>query len=232
MRRPDPHKRAYQIEDALDNAKTPTDPKAQAVVDAVNGDVPNEVLKYAWSKYDELMERTIIEAYLLADTPYQQIAEATGVPAPVLKAYTDYIFDVTVFRDRLERISYVARCRNIMPREQQAYLETALTRGPEYITWLLNRKNTLLPRAVLEAAMTEGVYMGMAHRGTDPASEQAKQSRQWLSSGVQAASILMRLDPKSDEDALSDLRLALIKDMDSVVSAATTGAPAAEDIVH
>lgn len=231
MRRIDPHHYAYAVLDALESGVTPVTEKARVLLSVVDGTEVNEVLRYAWNKYDEPIERTIIESFLLAEAPIENISKVTGVSPAVIKAYNEYIFDTLVFRDRLERISYVAKCRGYLPRDQFAYLESALTRGWEYLAWLLSHTAAHPPRKVLEVVMAEGLYMGLAHRGTQPETERAKQAKAWLQTGVAAATTLLRVDPNDDADALSELRLALVPE-DTVSNAETTGAPAPEDIVH
>ena len=228
----DPHHRARAIREALENDVVPTDAKMRAVYEAVNGTKPNDALVYAWEKYETVLERTIIEAFLLADAPLDEVAHITEMPIAVLQAYRDTIFDMHVFRDRLERISYVNYKRGLLTATQQSYLESALLRGWRYIAWMINHQAVSeLPKRILEIAAVEGLYMGLGHRGTDPGSERAKQAKAWLQSGVQAATTLMRLDPADDTEAKNELRVALLGH-DSVDSAETAGAPAPADIIH
>jgi hypothetical protein len=231
MARQDPHHRVTVAQQAITAGAVPIDLATRALAEVIQGVSKNDALKYAWDKYQVHFERNVIESYLIADTTIEEMSRATGVSAAALAAYRDHIFDIGVFRDRLERISYVARCRALLPRDQQAYLEAALVQGTEYINWLINRQSTVPPRKVLEAAMTEGLYMGLAHRGTDPTSERSKQAQHWLQSGTQAATTLLRLDPHDDEDALEHLRIALVH-KNHVTTPQMAGAPLPEDIVH
>jgi hypothetical protein len=231
MPRLDPHHRVLAAQVARQAGSVPADPRTRALADAMCGMSRNADLCYAWEKYQVAFERTIIESYLLADATPEEIERVTGVPLGAVQAYIDHIFDVSTFRDRLERVSYVNRERGYQPREQQIYLEAALSLGPDYLSWLLNRQPAPMPRQVLEQAMTAGHFLGRAHRSADPTSELAKQSQRWLQGGVQAATALMKLDPKDDEDALANLKMTLAH-RDSVVTATTPGAPKPEDIVH
>jgi hypothetical protein len=231
MPRLDPHHRVLAAELARTAGTTPVDARVRALLDVTCNTSKNDALRYAWDKYQVPFERTIIESYLLAGTPLEEIQRVTGVPLEALQAYVDHIFDITMFRDLLEKVSYVNRARGYLPREQQAYLEAALSLGTDYISWLLNREPTPVPKAVLEDAMSAGHFLGRAHRSADPTSELAKQSQRWLQSGAQAAAVLMKLDPRDTEDALANLRMALMH-RDSVVNAQTAGAPQPEDIVH
>ena len=231
MARQDPHHRVITAQQAIAAGAVPIDLATRALVEVIQGVSKNDALKYAWDKYQVNFERTVIESFLLADTTIEEMSRATGVSVAALTAYQDHIFDASIFRDRLERVSYVARCRGYLPKDQQTYLEAALTQGADYISWLLNRQSVLPPRKVLEAAMTEGLYMGLAHRGTDPTSERAKQAQRWLQSGAQAATTLMRIDPHDDDDALEHLRIALMH-KNHVTTPQMAGAPLPEDIVH
>jgi hypothetical protein len=229
--RPDPHHRVVEAQRAIAAGATPVDPRVQALVAVIQGTSQDAALQYAWDKYQVPFQRIVIESYLLVDTLIEDINNATGVSREALLAYRDHIFDATVFRDRLDCISYVDNCRGYIPRNQQAFLEAAITHGPDYISWLLNRRPAILPRKVLETAMVEGHYMGLAHRGTDPTSERAKQAQRWLQNSTQAATQLLRVDPKQGEDALEHLRIALAYE-NNILTPKMLGAPAPEDIVH
>lgn len=232
MSRPDPHHRALLAIDVVDGRAQSKDSAVLALVKVIQGKSKDTALMYAWDKFREPLECTVIESFLLADATYENINKATFVPVEVLQAYADYIFDTSVFRDLLERTSYVSRCRGYLPRDQQAFLEAALSRGWEYVSWLLNHPTEQTPKSVLTSAMSEGYFMGLAHRGVDPTTERAKQSRAWLQSAVQAATTLIRSDPtESDEDILATLKLVLAHHND-VINADTKEAPLKEDIVH
>jgi hypothetical protein len=232
MLRRDPHHRAYAAIEVANKERAKTDdPKTKELVKVIGGTSSNSHLVYAWDKFSSTHSRIVLDSFLLADTTYDVIRRTTGVPIEVLQAYAEYIFDVAVFRDYLDRIDYVGHCRTYLPREEQAYYEAALTKGSDYIVWLMNGKVTTAPKAALEAVMVEGLFMGQAHRGADINSETAKQARAWLQLSSQNAANLQRLDPKDDEDALSELHLALTHDT-KVINKDTPDAPAPDEIFH
>lgn len=232
MLRRDPHHRAYAAIEVVQGKRAASDdPKVQALVKVIQGNSSNHVLTYAWDKFSSDYSRMVLDSFMLADATYDVIRRTTGVPIDVLQAYADHIFDLSVFRDYLDRVEYVGYCRTYLPREEQAYYEAALAKGPEYIVWLLNGKIDKGPKTVLEYAMIEGMFQGFASRGADINSETAKQARAWLQMSSQNAASLQRLDPKDDEDALSELHLTLTHES-KVISADTADAPRPEDILH
>lgn len=232
MKYPDPHHRILEIRAAVEEGATPRDPLARAIADAVNGTLPNPTLVYAWEKYCAPLERSILEAFLIADTPYEDISRATGVSVQAIQVYAEYLFDLKVFRDRLERIDYVQRQRGYLTVAQQAYLEAALLQGGRYLAWMINpHAVTVTPREVLETAMVDGYFMGMTHRGADPNSERAKNSKAWQQTSLSAAAASLKAAIGETEDAYNDLSVALLE-RQSVDSAETAGALPPHDIIH
>ena len=232
MRRPDPHHRIAAIQEALAQKTTPLDPKIRMVVEAVTGIKLDPMLEYAWSKYCVPLERAVIEAFLIIDTDPQDINRATGVPLGALEMYAEYLFDMSVFRDRLERISYVERERGYLTNGQQAFFEAALLQGGRYLAWMINPAAvTVTPREVLETTMTDGYFMGLTHRGADPGSERAKHAKTWQQTSTVAATAMLRQNIGESEDAYNDLAVALLE-RQSVDSAETAGALPPHDIIH
>jgi len=207
------------------------DDKVKELLKVILGEDQDPTAVYAWEKYQDELSRVILNSYLLSDTTFDKIRRTTGVPLDVLNMYALYFFDVTIFRDQLEKVSYVGSQRGRIPSEQQVYLEAALTKGADYITWLLNGNVNQTPKRVLEAVMTEGYFMGQSHKGQDPTSDVAKQARNWLQMGNHAAINLLRAGVTESDDAFTELRLALTFD-NNVINQTTEGAPAPDDIIH
>lgn len=232
MHTPNPHHRIEAIQQALAGKTLPIDPLTRTMVEALTGAKPDAILEYVWGKYCAPLDRTILEAFLIADTDYEDIARATGVPLPAIQAYAEHIFDMSVFRDRLERISYVQRQRGYLTVNQQAYLEAALLQGGRYLAWMVNPNAvTVTPREALETALADGHFVGLTHRGAAPDSERAKHAKSWQQSSVQAATTLMRLDPRDEQEAYNDLAMAILH-AQLVDSAETAGALPPHDIIH
>lgn len=227
----DPHHRIHTAMAVMDKKKTSTDQKVLELLKVMQGKSTFTDLMYALDKFKSDRARIILDSFLLANTPHDVIRRATDVPPAVIQAYRDYIFDVSVFRDHLDKIDYVSHSKQYLPRDQQAFYEAALNQGGEYITWLLNRGSGRPPKEALENIMTEGLFMGQSHRGSDPTSERARQARSWFQLAAQAATNLQRLDPRDDVDALEELRLALTKD-NSVQTADDKDAPQPDTILH
>ena len=188
-------------------------------------------LAYAYDKYRSTLTRAILNSFLLANTTYDIIREATGIPMPVLAEYQRYFFDVTVFRDKMERIEFVEQeCRYCAPQEAM-FLKAAIQNGPDYLVWVLNGKPKHHPRDVIEHHMMEGYFRSQAHRGTEITSDVALQAHRWSQTSHRAASDLQRLDPRDDQDALAELQLKLTTE-DKTINQETEDAPRPEDILH
>jgi hypothetical protein len=228
----DPHFRAYHALEIVDGQRTRSDDKkTQELVKVLKGTSSDHRLCYAWDKFTDDISRIILDSFILADATFDVIRRTVGVPIDVLDRYASHVFDVSVFRDLLERISYVRTTKEYLAPDHQAFLEAAINKGPEYIVWLINGSHGKSPKDILESTMAESHFVGLGHRGAAITSEQARQARGWLDTSMKAATNLQRLDPRDDQDALAELKLTLAHS-DRVLSAEDPDAPRPEDIVH
>ena len=220
---------------AVHNKTTPSDPKTAIIVKAIKGQkgVPAEVL-YAWESYDQEDIRIILDALLLGDAPLSLICSTTKIPVDVLQAYSEYFFDISVFRNQLQRYSYVNSIRNHVTPQEASMLQSVINGGPEMLVWLLSpgkKTPKHAPIEVLEIMMTENMYKALAGRTAPLGSIEAKVSLEASKTAIQAAANLQKLNPADDVDALAELKLALTH-QDTSINANTVGAPRPEDILH
>lgn len=228
----DPHFRAYLALEIADGRRAQSDdPKVQELVKVIKGSSSNHALCYAWDKFSDDFSRVVLDSFLIADATFDVIRRAVYVPIEVLDKYSTYIFDCTVFRDLLERISYVRECKLYLSPSDQAFLESAIKNGSEALVYLLTGKHTKKSRDLLEHAMVESHFVAAAQRGAPITSEQARQARSWLETSMKSAAHLQRLDPQDGQDALAELKLTLAHES-NVISANDEHAPRPEDILH
>jgi hypothetical protein len=230
----DPHFRVHAALAAIEDNRKPTDPKIALVVKAMKGQkVPDEV-KYAWEQYDQENIRIILDSLILGGASLSLIHQTTEIPVDVLQAYCDYFFDVTVFRNRLERYNYVNVMRMHVPPQEAMMLETVITGGPEVLIWLLSPGRKTMRHApidVLETMMTENMYKALAGRTAPLNSPTARAALEHSRTAIQAAANLQKLNPTDDVDALAELKLALTY-QDNSISVHTVGAPHPDEILH
>lgn len=230
----DPHHRVHAALAAIDDDKTPTDPKVAMVARAIlRKKVPKEV-KYAWEQYEQDNIRVVLDALFLGDATLSLVQQTTEIPLEVLQAYCEYFFDKDVFRNRLEKYNYVETTRRYVAPREAMLLETVITGGPEVLIWLLSPGRKTIrhaPVEVLETMMTENMYKALSGRTAPLTSQTAKMALECSRTAIQAAANLQRLNPTDDVDALAELKLALTHE-DRSINEKTLGAPRPEDILH
>ena len=228
----DPEFRIHEAKKAIaEGHKTHVDPRVTQLIMVLQKSSKNETLVYAYDKYRDDFSRIILNSLFLADTLFDEIRRVTGVPLTVLQDYQTHLFDTTIFRDHLEKLSYVNSRESHGSALEVQYLRAAMSVGSDYIVWLLNGKPKNPPRDIQQHVMLEGMYRSAASRGTSLNSEAAKNAQKWLQMSQRAASDLMRLDPKDDRNALQELKIAL-EYKDQTVREGQEGIPAAIDILH
>lgn len=204
---------------------------AKELAAVMRGEIKDTELNYAWDLYKDAYIRTIVNSLFLSGAGYDVMARATEIPATVLGLYGQYIFDLSVFRNRLERISFVNTYRQYVTDEEGQFLQAAITCGTDYVVWLINGDPRHPPKEVLNVVMMDGFFRSQAHRSAPLTSELAKQARGWLQDAQRAAVNLQKLDPKDDEDALRELVMTL-SFKDDTTNEAHVEAPRPEDILH
>ena len=205
----EPHHYVLSAAEAVREDKPcPSGPAAEIYKLYTGKKVPNE-LQYAWDKYNEQHERIIVEAFLLAGATSAEVCDATEIPVKVVEAYRTYIFDTCVFRDRLERITYVQRIATFVEPRYQRYYDAAITCGVPYLVWFLTGKCDMSAPEVLHQLMVDALFRSQAHRNAPMISDLSKQARSWSTHALSIASTIQRVSPEDAKNALEELRLTL-----------------------
>lgn len=232
----DPHHRAYAAIEAAEAERTPRDKLTADLVRVIKkekGVCPH--LQHAWDLFTREDIRIILDAFLLGGALFDVMSRVTGVPYEVLKAYREYIFDIEVFRSRIEAYSYVNEIRQYVSPQEASFLQTAITGGPERLQWLLSQGRQDRPQHtpvdVLETMMIENMYKALSARGVPLTSQAAKVGLECSKAAIQAAANLQRLNPADDQDALAELKLTL-RHEDRTLQAGSADAPHPDDILH
>jgi len=228
----DPHFRVYEALDIVeDPRKVPSDTKVAELVQVITKQSQDEVLKYAWDKFQDDRSRVCLNAFIFAGATPDEIRRNTGVPIAVTLVYATYICDVTVFRDRLDRLSYIDRVSQYGDQNEALYLRAAITAGAPYITWLLGNPTNETPKEVIRDHMIDGYHRAKSHRNAPLDSAISREARCWAAESSKNAVALHRIDPQETHDALEQLRLKLVYD-DGTINENTVGAPALGDILR
>ncbi|MAG64368.1 MAG: hypothetical protein CMK74_00610 [Pseudomonadales bacterium] len=200
-------------------------------MDVLTKKVEDPTLQYALDKFEDNVSRTILNSLILAGATSDDIRRMTGIPTDVVEAYRLYVYDVTVFRDQLERVSYVRSAQQFLSDDESRFLEAAVTVGLDYLKWLLGEPTETTAKEVIQHQMLDAHYRSQSGRGAALTSDVAKQARVWADQASKNATILERVAPSRSADAYEQLRIALAYNND-VLSADSPDAPNPDDLVN
>lgn len=209
MQRAAPRHRFEAVLDSVRQAVPPPPGDLELLLHGLisgNG-VPDTSVSYAYDLYLDIQHRAVLDAFILADAQRSVVARVLSIPESVLLTYEYFFFDVSAFRNRLEKISYATSYTG------EAFavelLKTGVMVGADYLVWTYGGRETLDTRTVVRHTMIDAFFRGMAHKGNALTSGVAKEAQKWWATAIKNAEILEKMDPQSSKQAYEELRIAL-----------------------
>jgi hypothetical protein len=201
-----------------------------ALKDKQQGTTVETAESYAYELYQNLEHRMVLDAFLLASCPYSLISETLGIGENVLEAYAQLFMDMSVFRNKLEIISY-AKDYPGGPYAKEM-IRTAVTVGYDYLLWVYGNtdEDTVDSRFIVRKTMIDAFFRGRAHKGNSLTSPMAKEAKAWAAMAVSNAALIEKIDPRTTKAAVNELRIA-IEGKDSTLPPDKAPVPA-EEILH
>lgn len=182
---------------------------------------PDEVTVHAYELFTDLRHRGYMDAFLLAGGDADTIQRVFDVPMEVTEAYEYAFFDKSVFRNRMEKLSFAANYEeaNSTDRWGGELVRSGLTTGLDYLIWTFGGATVmdLDVRHSIRTAMVDAFYKSRLHLGNAVTSEVSKEAQKWLNVATKNAELLEKLDPKVAAQAHEALRVALTQSDDTVV---------------
>lgn len=230
----DPHHLLAEAYRLLETGNVPTsgDPKVQELILALQGKSLREGLDYAIDKYRTEDHRHYIESMLIGGGSLDMIHHSTDIPREVVDCYCTYIFDRDVFRDRLDKFTYVKQLSNakIITEEHFKLYQSSLVIGPDVIAWRLKGElEDLKPASIIRRCLGDAMFRGLSHR-LMPNVELTKNHVAWMKYTKELAAELAKIDPADEKEAAEALKVAL-RHEDNTVNAGTSGIPQ-DQILH
>jgi hypothetical protein len=203
------HRYHVALKAAEAKRELPRDPKMAALCELLQGK-PCELadVEYAYDLFSNVQHRATMDAFILAKTPADKIKECLEIGIPTIVTYHELFMDATVFRNKLELLSYAHDYDG--DETTKALVLAGVRHGPAYLMWSLGSQQELDPRAVVRQAMTDTYFRSMAHKGNSLTSLVAKEAHRWAASSIRTAQIVEQIDPRSTKEAFDELRLALL----------------------
>jgi hypothetical protein len=198
----------------------------------VNPSIINDspIKRYAFDLYSNRDHRMVMDAFILAQTPNDLIVQTLRIPPEVIDVYCQLFMDISVFRNRLELISFAKD----YPGTEYAkdLVRTAVTVGHEYLLWAYGHADTskIDSRYIVRKTMVDAFFRGLAHKGNSLTSRIAKEAKGWLSMSISNAALIEKIDPRVTKEAVRELQIA-IEAKDTTISSDKAPVPV-EEILH
>lgn len=155
--------------------------------------------------YNDVFERERMQPWILAGAESADIAERIGVHPDMVEAYRHLFFNMDVFRDLLEKQRWVALYEQNRPgatREGALYLQKAMLHGVEAVAHVLGAPSKLEPGQVLDSAMRDTYFRGLAARDAKLTSNEAAAAHGFLKTAIALATEQAKVRPPGVSDIL------------------------------
>lgn len=154
--------------------------------------------------YEEPFERERLQPWLIAGADDKDIQERVGLPTATTKTYRHLFFDISVFRDQLEKQLWVAKYAGTP--EGQAFLQKAVLFGVEAVAHVLGAPSKLEPATVVEQAMRDLYFRGQAIRSARLSSPDTAAAYQLLKGAVDTSQLMNKTRPANITDVMIKLK--------------------------
>lgn len=224
MRQPD-----FRLQEASKREKGHEDPRVQALADLLHeGACEDQDVAYAYDIRADAYHRSVMDAFLLSGTDPTVVEDLLKIPSHVIDTYHHLFMDTSVFRNRLERISYAAEYEG--SEQERETVRVSVMVGPEVLLWMYGGSPELEPRDIVRRTMSDAFFRGLAHKGNSVTSSTAKESLKWWHTSIRNAELLEKIEPSTAKQAHEELRIAIAGE-DNTYSAEDSPVPL-DEILH
>ncbi len=196
MRR-DPAERWFAVRAA---SAEPAHPIESACWQHINQLMMVPAVDRALEIYGEPFERERLQPWILAGADDADIEKRVGLPREVTRTYRHLFFDVSLFRDMLEKQLWVARYGGSA--EGLAYLQKAVLFGVEAVAHSMGAECRLDPQHVVEASMRDLFFRGQAIRNASLTSPATAAAHALLKTAVEHSQLLTKTRPANITDVM------------------------------
>lgn len=166
-------------------------------------------VSWALEIFSTPFEREIFQAWLLARATEDDIEKWLRVPPEVTRVYTHLFFNVDIFRDELDLLSWVQEFEE--ERRGSAYgvklLRDAVQSGMEKLCWIFGRNDYVVdPDRVKQRAMTDLYLRSLAGRGHGVTSREAAAALAHSNAALKAAQLVEQTSAPDAQAFLLKLR--------------------------
>lgn len=158
--------------------------------------------------YFDVGQREVLQGWIVAGATDAQVETIARVPTAVTAAFRHLFFDVAIFRDDLELLSWVNSYeKNGGTPFGGELLRNAIMHGVDYLRWTFGRgEMDLDPNTVIKRAMTDAYFRGRMNRGHALSSKEAAAAHGFLKTAASLATQLGKTGAPNVNDIIIKLK--------------------------
>lgn len=190
--------------------------------------VRDERVEWALEIYAAQFEREVFQAWLIARATEENIEKWLRIPIEVTKVYCHLFFNIHIFRDELDLLSWVQEFET----EQRGspyganLLRDAVQGGIEKLCWIFGRNEyTANPDRVKQQAMTNLYLRSLSGRGCSVTSKEATAALAHSNAALKAAQLV-------GQTSAPDSQAFLLKLKHREMTEPITDTPQEDEILH
>lgn len=153
----------------------------------------------AYRFYKLQPQRFYVETYLLAGGDEEWLLSAVGIEAGVLEVYKKAFFDLSVFKNGIDKLEYISKIND----NKEKKIKGDWSKGCEYIKWQMGFKVGIDTKSVMSSLLVDVYYK---HKNAKDSKESAK----WCDVAAKIGKNLM--DDKDTDDLRGKLEQILTLD--------------------
>lgn len=180
-----------------------------------DGKCPSEPHLQAFRIREDKIQNIILEATLFADSKYEDIELVFGLSKDIVDIFKELFFDTSVFTSKLEKISYLERCKD--PVEKELKLR-ASSLGPDFIFFNYGDKipSEEVQKNLIRKLCMAAAYKAMSMQYNSMTSNITKHSVEFAKLTLKAFETLEKYTPKDNTDS-TELNRYLLVDYSSAL---------------
>jgi hypothetical protein len=181
--------------------------EADPLVDALlEGKVERSLVDLIEIIYKDKIQRSFLEAALLASNDEDVIAELLELPVDGVRLYRDVYFDVAEVT-KLQKLSHIERVKDGYEKGMKMW---ALAQGLQFIEWRFGNAVNISPVSGLTSLFSDCYYKSKEAYFNPNSAEASKEGIKWAKQATDIARLL-KLWVTDGEEAMKDIEIALQK---------------------
>jgi hypothetical protein len=163
-----------------------------------NGKKKDPILAEAIKIFLDKGKRVIINSFVFAKVPEDEMAVVLELELAVVKDYFRYIFRVEVLKSKLDKLAYI---NGLQREEKEAYLYS-MNLGPDFIKWRICGESIPVKdvKTELRDLFSLAKYNTAVASFNDITGDQSKEALKWMSQATKLTDLLIKVGEKDSSN--------------------------------